>query len=345
MLTLKHSDEIAYNGSNNVARMDLYADTAADLTGVTSYDSITLLGGSTAYDIATGDLYMMQSGGTWIKQPSASSSADCYTKAEVDNLITQIYQYIYYHTVLQSSDGTITFYAIAGYVGSLLIYGNVQQGDNPVFVGDLSENFSIIDNTSYSLNNFYFEDTRLTDLLPAGTYTISFVTDSITPGTTSNGTIGSGTTSNYTEDLVWFTREPVGNMTSVTVTITEEKCIWARFVRDHNIVPITCTVVISEIRVEEGTIAYCYNIPIICGEQTNTLCLNEPLRKAIDGSGAVDVLSNDGTIKREVDENGNALITPITETIVFPDIPIIDGENTLSVDTELQPSMIKISGE
>lgn len=325
--------------------MDLFADTAADLTGVTTFDSIVLLAGSSALDISTGDLYRMQSGGAWIKQPSASSSADCYTKAEVDLLITQVYQYMYYHTVLQSSDGSIAFYAFAGYVGALLIYGNVQQGDNPVYVGDLSEDFAIIDNTSYSLNNFYFEDTRLTDLLPAGTYTISFVTDSITPGTTSDGTIGSGTTSNYTDDLVWFTRESVGNMTSVTVTLTEEKCIWARFVRDHNIVPITCTVSISEIRVEEGTIAYCYNIPIICGDQTNTLCLNEPLRKSIDGSGAVDVLSNDGTIKREVDENGNALVTPITETIVFPNIPIVDGENTLSIGTNLSPSLIKIFGE
>lgn len=90
MLSLKHSDDIAYNGVTNVARMDLYADTAADLTGVTSYDSITLLGGSTALDIATGDQYIMQSGGTWILQPSQAAFSNVYTKAEIDTIISRI---------------------------------------------------------------------------------------------------------------------------------------------------------------------------------------------------------------------------------------------------------------
>ena len=344
-VSLKQSYDIEYDGVANVCRMDLFIDTAADLTGLTTFDTIILLQGSKAVDISTGDVYMMKTDGTWVKQPVASSSTDSYTKAEIDNMITAINQtIIYYHTTLTSTDGTITFYALEGVVNVLLIYGNVEQGGTPVFVGDLNENLSIINNTSYSLNNWYFQDTRLTDLLPAGTYTISFVTDSITAGTTTDGTIGAGTTSNYTEDLEWFTREPAGDMSSVTVTLSESKCIWARFVRDRNIAPITCTVSISQIRVEEGTTAYCYKIPIICGEQTITLCLNAPLRKALDGSNAVDVLSNDGTLTRNVDENGNALVTPITETIVFPDIQIVDGENTLMVDTDLIPSLIEISG-
>lgn len=90
MLTLKHSDEIAYNGSNNVARMDLYADTAADLTGVTTFDSIVLQSGSSAYDIETGDTYMLQSGGTWVKQPSNNAFANVYTKSEIDDIVTDI---------------------------------------------------------------------------------------------------------------------------------------------------------------------------------------------------------------------------------------------------------------
>lgn len=90
MLTLKHSDEIAYNGSNNVARMDLFADTAADLTGVTTFDSIVLQSGSTAYDIATGDVYMMQSDGTWVKQPSGNAFDNVYTKTEIDDIVTDI---------------------------------------------------------------------------------------------------------------------------------------------------------------------------------------------------------------------------------------------------------------
>lgn len=344
-VSLKQSYDIEYDGTANVARMDLFADAAGDLTGLTTVDGITLLQGSTAHDISTGDVYMMQTNGTWVKQPSASSSTDSYTKAEIDNMITAIYQTIlYYHTTQTSTDGTITFYALTGVVESLSIYGNAQQGGTPVFVGDLNENLSIVNNTSYNLNNWYFQDTRLTGVLPAGTYTISFVTDSITAGTTTDGTIGTGTTSNYTDDLEWFTREPAGDMTSVTVTLTESKCIWARFVRDRNIAQITCTVSISQIRVEEGTTAYCYRIPITCGEQAITLCLDAPLRKALDDSNAVDVLSNDGTIIREVDASGNALEIPTTETIDFPVITVVDGENTLTVGTNLPPSLIEISG-
>lgn len=344
-VSLKQSYDIEYNGTANVARMDLFVDTATDLTGLTTFDSITLLQGSTADDISTGDKYMMKTDGTWVKQPPASSSTDSYTKSEIDNMITAVYQTImYYHTTQTSTDGTITFYALAGVVESLSIYGNAEQGVPPVFVGNLNENLSVINNTSYSLNNWYFEDTRLTDILPAGTYTISFIIDSITPGTTTDGTIGTGTTAAYTDDLEWFTRAAVGSMTTVTVTLTEPECIWARFVRDRNIAPITCTVSISGIRVEEGATAYCYKIPISCGEQTITVCVNAPIRKALDGSNAVDVLSNDGTIIREVDSSGNALAIPTTETIDFPVITVVDGANTLTVGTDLKPSLIEISG-
>lgn len=90
MLSLKHSDDIAYNGVTNVARMDLYADTAADLTGVTSFDSITLLGGSTALDIATGDKYIMQSGGTWVLQPSSDITINVPDYDALENDVQQL---------------------------------------------------------------------------------------------------------------------------------------------------------------------------------------------------------------------------------------------------------------
>lgn len=98
MLSLKSSDEIAYNGSNNTARMDLFADTAADLTGVTTFDSIVLLAGSSALDISTGDLYRMQSDGTWILQPGTGAFSNVYTKAEIDAMIAN------YYTKTQSDD-------------------------------------------------------------------------------------------------------------------------------------------------------------------------------------------------------------------------------------------------
>ncbi|MBO6077245.1 MAG: hypothetical protein J6P66_00655 [Bacteroidaceae bacterium] len=90
MLNLKFCDDIAYNGSNNTARMDLYADTASDLTGVTTFDGIVLLGGSSALDISTGDTYIMQSGGTWILQPSSSAFSNVYNKTEIDDIVSDI---------------------------------------------------------------------------------------------------------------------------------------------------------------------------------------------------------------------------------------------------------------
>lgn len=98
MLSLKSSDEIAYDGSNNTARMDLFADTAADLTGVTTFDSIVLLAGSSALDISTGDLYRMQSDGTWILQPGTGAFSNVYTKAEIDTMLAN------YYTKTQSDD-------------------------------------------------------------------------------------------------------------------------------------------------------------------------------------------------------------------------------------------------
>lgn len=86
-VSLKESYDIAYDGSENAARMALFIDSAADLTGLTHFDSIKLLQGSTAEDISTGDKYMMQTGGTWVLQPSSNVFSNVYTKAESDSLL------------------------------------------------------------------------------------------------------------------------------------------------------------------------------------------------------------------------------------------------------------------
>ena len=83
-LSLKESYDIEYDGTQNAAHIDLYADTSTDLTGVTTFDGIKLLPGSSALCIDTGDLYRITSGGTWYKQPSDNIFANCYTKAEID---------------------------------------------------------------------------------------------------------------------------------------------------------------------------------------------------------------------------------------------------------------------
>lgn len=89
MISLKQSYEIEYNGTENCARMDLFADTAADLTGLLRYDSILLLEGSSALVIATGRTFIMQSTGTWVQQPTSGGGGggDTYTREEIDQFL------------------------------------------------------------------------------------------------------------------------------------------------------------------------------------------------------------------------------------------------------------------
>lgn len=88
MISLKQSYEIEYDGTENCARFDLFADTAADLAGLTHFDNIKLLQGSDTLDIETGDHYIMQSSGVWIRQPSSGGGgADTYTRAEIDDFL------------------------------------------------------------------------------------------------------------------------------------------------------------------------------------------------------------------------------------------------------------------
>ena len=89
---------------------------------------------------------------------------------------------------------------------------------------------------------------------------------------------------------------------------------------------------------------YGYKIPITLAGQTQTVYLSEPLRKALDGSDAVDILRSDGTLTREVDSDGNALQTPTTETVTVPTLTPTEGNNVLSFGTTLQPSEVSITG-
>ena len=81
------STQIEYNGTENEARFRLAVDTAADLSGLTHYDSIKISGGSDALDIPTGDTYIINSVGVWVRQPSANAWQNVYTKAETDALL------------------------------------------------------------------------------------------------------------------------------------------------------------------------------------------------------------------------------------------------------------------
>lgn len=91
MIGLKNSFEIAYNGTENECRFELYADTASDLQGLTHIDGIKIQMGSECTDIATGDKYILNGSGVWILQPSDRAFSNVYTKAEIDSMIANYY--------------------------------------------------------------------------------------------------------------------------------------------------------------------------------------------------------------------------------------------------------------
>ena len=95
-VSLKLSYDIEFVSTENCARMDLFIDSDDDLVGLSYFDTIKLLQGSTAEDISTGDTYMMKSDGTWVLQPKSNQLdlTGYYTSAEVDNLIQKMPQVI-----------------------------------------------------------------------------------------------------------------------------------------------------------------------------------------------------------------------------------------------------------
>lgn len=135
MIGLKQSYEIEYDGTENCARMELYADTAADLQGLTHYDSIKLLQGSDTLDISTGDHWIMQSGGSWIRQPSANAFDNVYTKAEIDNILTGYQELLSWDPrTIRDSANSITsgdiWSSIWGQILDLNTYPNLAAGDD-----------------------------------------------------------------------------------------------------------------------------------------------------------------------------------------------------------------------
>lgn len=87
---LKNSYDIEYDGTYNACRMDLYVDTSADLVVLAFFDGIRLLPGSTAHDIATGDIYMLNGSGSWIKQPSSDININIPDYDQLENDVEQL---------------------------------------------------------------------------------------------------------------------------------------------------------------------------------------------------------------------------------------------------------------
>lgn len=78
MYSIRKSDFIRFSGTNNtvsVVRAEIFCDTAADLPAYDAVSGTELYMGSIAYDIATGDMYVMNSSHEWKNSNGDASSA------------------------------------------------------------------------------------------------------------------------------------------------------------------------------------------------------------------------------------------------------------------------------
>lgn len=78
MYSIRKSDFVRFSGANNtvsVIRAEIFCDTAADLPAYDAVSGTELYMGSIAYDIATGDMYVMNSSHEWKNSNGEASSA------------------------------------------------------------------------------------------------------------------------------------------------------------------------------------------------------------------------------------------------------------------------------
>ena len=107
---------------------------------------------------------------------------------------------------------------------------------------------------------------------------------------------------------------------------------------------------LNELMVNEGGTAltyepYGYKITITIDGQTSALYIDEPIRKAIDGSDVVDEIKYpDNVIIRRVGSDGGELSTPTEDSIVLPVLSTSEGSNAISIGTTLSPSGVSITG-
>lgn len=78
MYSIRKSDFIRFSGTDNtvsVIRAEIFCDTAADLPAYDAVSGTELYMGSIAYDIATGDMHVMNSSHEWKNSNGEASSA------------------------------------------------------------------------------------------------------------------------------------------------------------------------------------------------------------------------------------------------------------------------------
>lgn len=327
MIGLKTSYEIAYNGTENECRFELYADSAADLQGLTHFDGIKIQMGSECTDIATGDKYLLNGSGVWVLQPDANAWENVYTKAEIDSMVNAIYQVMmYYHTAQESSDGTITFYTFGGNVGSLTIYGNGQQSGTPTPENPVMPEFvGTLDNSDWTVPITCAGQTVPVYLGQVST--VRRVKKLVLDGTENWGYSTSGNNARVYLSISAMPESPSLSTHYKSGAIRSypylnEYCINSA---SSIVIGVDKSIITSAADFKAFLAAqYASGNPVtvwyVLAEQTTGI-VNEPLAKIRDY--ADELHSTDAAIT----------------------IPTVSGENTLTVDTTLKPSKIIISGE
>lgn len=311
---------------------EIAADTAADLP-TNSADRVFILG-TFATTIDTGDIYKINSAGAWILQPTAEPFPDSYSKTEINNMFRIVYQYImYYHVEQISTIGTITFYTFAGTVKNLSIYGNTQQNGTPTPNIPIVPNFcGVFDNTNWTIPITNAGQTVSVNL--GQTPTIRKIKKMVLNGSEAytyqseysrfiftisdafaNGVRNTQCVCTHYQSI--HNGEPILDVPDKSIYINYQTAGTQFCIKDETITSLSDFTNYLATQYANGTpvtIWYIISVP----ETSN---VNEPL--CIIGDYA-DVLICD-----------NAGVV----------IPTINGENILTVDTDLPPSKIVISGE
>jgi hypothetical protein len=329
MIGLKNSYEIAYNGTENECRFELYADTAADLQGVTHFDGIKIQMGSECTDISTGDKYLLNGSGVWVLQPSENMWVNVYTKEQVDTMYNTLYQtMLYYHTVQTSTDGTITFYAFAGFVGSLTIYGNGQQNGTPS-----PDNIIIPD----FCGEFYGTD-----------WTIPITC----AGQTVPVYLGQTQTVRRVKKYE-FTGQEADLQLQAAIAGTNAIQI-PTTINDYKREPFICShMIVTNSSSGSQTHGFYGQKLTLCFALSMGLDTLEKMRDYLQQQYAAGtpvtvwyILATPETaiVNEPLAKIGDyADVLPLSD--VLAPIPTVDGENTLTIDTAITPSKIEISGE
>lgn len=310
---------------------ELSADTASDLPANTADLQYVL--GSWSRTVDTGDIYRINSSGVWILQPSQNAFSNVYTKSEIDSMITEIYGIIaYYHTVIVSDTGEITFYALAGYIGTWTIYGNGQQTGTPTPDAPIMPTFcGTLDGTDWKIPITCAEQTVSVNL--GQTQTVRRIRKLVLTGNEDWLYIASdtlpyfrfkvGNANTVIQNMIISTHLPQSEITTLTTAVGVD----IRNISSQNaaFINLRASELGADVPSCKAYLAaqYADGTPVVVWyvlAATETAIVNEPLVKI--GDYADELSSTDAGVQ----------------------IPTVQGENTLTVDTELKPSRIEIHG-